>query len=233
MRTQKLAGLCWLVAAGLIPAQVLVASRWPQPYSWRSHLISDLGATMCGTADAGQRVERYVCSPLHVLANAATVANGLTLTLGAVLLWRFWPHRRSGRTGSVLLAMGGLCVVGVGLTPWDLWPDLHYAFALVQAPLQWAGMALLVRATWHPSLPRLLPVATAAGLVVSVSGFVLFLNALGGGALLHLGLGLTERLAFDTLTFWGAVIGSVLLVSDYRPLHPVHAGTSTVAVPAS
>lgn len=50
---------------------------------------------------------------------------------------------------------------------------------------------------------------------------------------LHLGLGLTERLAFDTLTFWGAVIGSVLLVSDYRPLHPVHAGTSTVAVPAS
>ena len=129
--------------------------------------------------------------------------------------------------------MGGLCVVGVGLTPWDLRPDLHYAFALVQAPLQWAGMALLVRATWHPSLPRLLPVATALGLVVSVSGFVLFLNALGGGAWLHLGLGLTERLAFDTLTLWGAVVGSVLLVTDYRPRHQVHAGASTVAVPAS
>ncbi len=150
-------GWCWVAAAVLLPVQVLVAARWPHPYSWGSHLISDLGATMCGIADAGARVERYVCSPWHVLANAATVLNGLTLALGAVLLWSVWPRRRSGRAGSVLLAAGGLCVVGVGLTPWDRHPDLHNSFALVQAPLQWVGMILLIRATWHTTLPRVVP----------------------------------------------------------------------------
>lgn len=217
MSKQQAAGWCWLLAAVLIPAQILVAVRWPHPYSWRSHLISDLGATMCGIADAEARVERYVCSPWHVLANAATVANGLTLALGAVLLWSVWPRRRSGRAGSVLLAAGGLCVVGVGLTPWDLHPDLHHLFALVQAPLQWVAMVLLVRATWGSALPRVVPVVTAVGVVVSVAGFALFINAVGGGASLTLGLGFTERLAFDTLTLWSATVGAALLVTAQRP----------------
>lgn len=217
MSKQQVAGWCWVLAAVLVPVQILVAAQWPQPYSWRSHLISDLGATMCGTADAGHRTERYVCSPWHVLANAATVANGLTLTLGAVLLWSVWPRRRSGRAGSVLLALGGMCVVGVGLTPWDRQPDLHNLLALVQAPLQWVGMALLVRATWNTALSRVVPVATAVGLLVSVAGFALFLDAVGGGASQDLGLGLTERLAFDTLTLWSATLGLAWLVSDHQP----------------
>jgi hypothetical membrane protein len=217
MSKQNVAGWCWVLAAVLIPVQVLVAARWPSPYSWGSHLISDLGATMCGIADAGARVERYVCSPWHLLANAATVANGLMLSLGAVLLWSVWPRRRSGRAGSALLAVGGLCVVGVGLTPWDLQPDLHNLLALVQAPLQWVGMILLIRATWHTTLPRAVPVVTAVGVVVSVTGFVLFLDAVGGGPSLALGLGLTERLAFDTLTLWSAAVGVALLVSAQRP----------------
>ncbi|PKZ37028.1 DUF998 domain-containing protein [Kocuria rhizophila] len=217
MNKQQVGGWCWVLAVVLIPVQVLVAIRWPHPYSWRSHLISDLGARMCGIADAGARVERYVCSPWHALANAATVLNGLTLALGAVLLWSVWPRRRSGRAGSVLLAAGGLCVVGVGLTPWDLHPDLHNSFALVQAPLQWAGMVLLVRATWGTTLPRVVPVVTAVGVVVSVAGFALFLDALGGGTSLALGLGITERLAFDTLTLWSAVVGAALLASGKRP----------------
>ncbi|KLU09541.1 DUF998 domain-containing protein [Kocuria sp. SM24M-10] len=216
MSKQQVAGWCWVLAAILLPAQILVAARWPQPYSWRSHLISDLGATMCGIADAGERVERYVCSPWHVLANAATVVNGLTLSLGAVLLWSVWPRRRIGQAGSVLLAVGGLCVVGVGLTPWDLQPDLHNLFALIQAPLQWVGMVLLVRATWSTTLPRVAPVVTAVGVVVSMAGFALFLDAVAGGSSLALGLGLTERLAFDTLTLWSATVGAVLLVSGHR-----------------
>lgn len=216
MIKQQAAGWCWILAAALIPVQILVAARWPHPYSWRSHLISDLGATMCGIADTGTRVERYVCSPWHVLANAATVANGLTLALGAVLLWSSWPRRRSGRAASALLAAGGVCVVGVGLAPWDLAPDLHNLLALIQAPLQWVGMVLLVRATWNTALPRAVPVLTAVGVVVSVAGFALFLDALSGGVSLALGLGLTERLAFDTLTLWSATVGAALLLSTQR-----------------
>lgn len=217
MSKQQVGGLCWALAAVLIPVQVLVAARWPHPYSWGSHLISDLGATMCGIADVGARVERYVCSPWHVLANAATVVNGLTLALGAVLLWSVWPRRRSGRVASALLAAGGVCVVGVGLTPWDLYPDLHNSFALAQAPLQWVGMVLLVRTTWHTTLPRVVPAVTAVGVVVSVAGFALFFDAVSGGTSLALGLGVTERLAFDTLTVWSAVVGAILLASAQRP----------------
>lgn len=153
----------------------------------------------------------------HVLASATTVANGLTL--GAVLLWSVWPRRRNGRAGSVLLAVGGICVMGVGLRTWVLQPDLHSLLALVQALLQWVAMTLLARATWSTTLPRLVPVVTALGVFVSVAGFVLFLDAVGGGASMDLDLGvsLTERLAFDSLTLWSAVVGVVLLVSDHRP----------------
>lgn len=200
----------------MLPAQLLVAAQWPRPYRWGSNLISDLGSTMCGIADAGARVERYVCSPWFVLANAATIVSGLLLALGALLLWSFWPRRRSGRAASVFLMLGGLGVVGVGLVPWDTDPELHNLLALVQAPLQWVGMAFLACATWNTSVPRLVPRVTVAAGIVSVVGFALFLGVVAGEAPLGLGLGVSERIAFDTLTIWSVIVGASLLVASYR-----------------
>lgn len=216
MTRVRVAAWCWILTLLMIPAQVMVSRSWPRPYSWSSHLISDLGATMCGIADRGARVERFVCSPAHMLANTATVLSGLLLVAGAVLLWRFWPRPRAGQAASVLLALGGVGVVGVGLVPWNQDPDLHNLFALLQAPLQWGGMLLMARATWVPAVPRILPAVTLGAVFVSIVGFVLFLGAVSGGPPLRIGLGTAERIAFDTLTLWGAAAGVMLLVVARR-----------------
>jgi hypothetical membrane protein len=216
MSNKELAGWAWVLGIVLIPAQVVVALQWPELYSWRSNLISDLGSTMCGVADEASRVERYVCSPWYVLANAATIVNGLLLAIGAALLWFSWPRPAAGRTASALLILAGLMVVGVGLVPWDANADLHNLFALVQAPLQWVAMGLIVIVTWRSEFPRIVPWATLAGLVLSVAGFVLFIDAVGGGASADIGLGAVERLAFDTLVVWSAVVGLALIVRERR-----------------
>lgn len=180
------------------------------------NLISDLGATMCGIADEGSRVERYVCSPGHVWANAATALNGLLLVAGAVALWAVFP-RKVARAGLVLLMLGGALVVGVGLTPWNLQPDLHNLFALVQAPVQWVGMILLAVGMPRLIVGRGLPVITVVAVALSVVGFALFVLAVGGDPwAVAIGAGFTERLAFDTLTLWGGLVGIVLLARAPR-----------------
>ena len=205
----------WILGLLILPAQIISAAAWPERYSWSSNFISDLGVTTCGAFDVGTRVERYICSPAHLLANGSTVANGVFLTAGAILLWSAWPRPRSGRVAMVFLAAGGLLVIAVGLLPWDLQPAAHDVTALAQAGAQWIGMIILVLAL-RGTASRWASALTAVSVLVSVLGFVLFIDAIGGGPSLALGLGLTERIAFDTLTLWGAAMGLGLLVTSVR-----------------
>ena len=199
-----------MASALLLPVQVVVAWRWPAGYSVADNAISDLGVTTCGLfADGGQ--PREVCSPWHYLFNAGLIASGLLVALGAVLLHGRWPSR-SGRAAMILMALAGLCVVMVGLAPWDTHPQLHDAAALGQAALQWVAMVLFAIGV-GPGAFRRLTVATVA---VPVVGFVAFLSALDGAALPGLPFGVAERLSFDTLTLWVAVVGVVVLVGG-RP----------------
>ncbi|WP_434995217.1 DUF998 domain-containing protein [Arthrobacter sp. Ld5] len=203
----------WVLCLLTFPAQILAAALWPRPYSWSANLISDLGVTSCGISDAGTRVERYICSPAHLLANGATVANGLLLAAGAVFLWSVWPRRRTGRAAMFFLLVGGLLVAVVGILPWDVQPEGHDAAALAQAAAQWAGMLLLATVLRGSTAPRRASILTWTCLVASIAGFVLFIDAISGGPSLVLGLGITERLAFDTLTLWGAALGLILLTT--------------------
>lgn len=201
----------WALALLTFPAQILSAAQWPRTYSWTSNLISDLGVTSCATFDAGRRVERYICSPAHVLANGATVANGMLLAVGAVLLWSAWPRVRTGRIAMAVLTLGGILVMAVGLLPWDTHPAAHDAAALSQAVVQWIGMIVLAVALRGSTRARWVSGLTVVTVVVSMIGFVLFADGISGGPSLALGLGVTERIAFDTLTLWGVALGLVLL----------------------
>lgn len=219
MTRLRLGATLWVLCLLTFPAQVLAAAQWPSPYSWSSNLISDLGVTACGTYDAGTRVERYICSPAHLLANGATVANGILLAVGAILLCSAWPRRRTGRAAMVFLVVGGLLVAAVGLLPWDLQPEGHDVAALAQAAVQWIGMLILANALKGGAAARWASALTLASLTLSIAGFVLFIDAIGGGPSISLGLGITERLAFDTLTIWGAALGLILLLTTLSKNH--------------
>ena len=218
----------WILCLLAFPMQFIAAAKWPQPYSWRSNLISDLGVLGCGVFDAGTQVERYVCSPAHALANGATIANGLLLAIGAVLLWNAWPNRRSGHTAMVLFFLGGILVGFVGALPWDQYPDAHNSAAFLQAVVQWAGMFCLLGAVRGVPPARGAAALTLFCLVVSVIGFGLFILALGTGSTQLLGPGISERMAFDVLTLWGAGMGLILL---HSPPHVTADGDTLPEVP--
>ncbi len=202
-----------MASAALIPVQLLVALRWPQGYSVTDNAMSDLGVTKCGQfSEQGQQV-RDVCSPWHPLFNAAIVVSGVLIVIGAVLLHDWWDSR-SGRTGMILMALGGLLVSIVGLAPWDRNPEVHDGAALGQAVAQWLAMGLLAVADGRGRFRRL----TIVALVVSTVGFAAFLAALEGSEVPWLGFGGAERLSFDTLSVWTLLVGATLL-RGRRPRH--------------
>lgn len=211
MTKTRWGALCWVLCAVTIVPQILAALQWPQAYSWSANLISDLGVTACGTYNVGTDVERAICSPWHLAANASTVANGLLTGAGAVLLFSVWPKLRQGQWAMALLVIGGVLVALVGLLPWDLYPAAHEVVALVQPFFQWAGMILLLLAVRGSARFSGIAVVSLAGVAVSVAGFALFLSGVAGGPTLGLGLGAAERLAFDTLTLWSLAAGLLLL----------------------
>ncbi|WP_422391902.1 DUF998 domain-containing protein [Arthrobacter sp. N1] len=219
MTRTRLGATLWILCLLTFPAQAFAAAQWPNQYSWSSNFISDLGVTECGIYDAGTRVERYICSPAHLLANGATVANGILLTVGAILFWSIWPRRRTGQAAMAFLALGGLLVAAVGLLPWDLQPAAHDNAALAQAVLQWVGMLVLAAALKGSTAARWARVLTLASVGLSLAGFVLFIDAISGRPSIPLGLGTTERFAFDTLTIWGAALGLILLTTRHSKHH--------------
>ncbi|MBX0301226.1 DUF998 domain-containing protein [Cryobacterium sp. 1639] len=219
----------WLWIAGLVtvPAQVIAAAQWPQRYSWASNLISDLGVTSCDTFDVGTRVERYICSPAHLLVNGSFVVVGVTLLIGSLLLWSAWPRLRTGRVAMAFLAVGGVFVILVGVFPWDTHPEAHDVVALAQAVTQWVGMILLAVASRGSTAARWISALTIVSLIVSVLGFLLFVDAIGGGPTQALGRGLVERVAFDTLTLWSAAVGLILLMTPARNLARAYSSVGT------
>lgn len=211
VKINVLGAVLWTAGILAFVPQVLSALHWPVSYSYRHNLISDLGVTRCGIFDEGTRVERFICSPWHEVANLGTIANGVILAVGALLLWNAWPKRTIGRVAMFLFTVGGVLIIAVGVFPWDTHPELHNLTAITQGLFQWVGMALLLISIRKAKDLRVLWWLTLVSLAVSLAGFALFLNAVGGGFAASLGLGLTERIAFDTLTIWGAAAGFLLL----------------------
>lgn len=113
----------------------------------------------------------------------------------------------------VFLVLGGLLVVVAGLLPWDVQPEGHDVAALAQAAVQWMGMLVLTFALRGSTAARWASALTLTSITLSIAGFVLFIDAIGGGPSISLGLGITERVAFDTLTIWGAALGLILLMT--------------------
>lgn len=206
MNRYRTGALAWMASTVIFPVQLLVALRWPQGYSLRDNAISDLGVTGCGLFSEQGQLVRNVCSPWHPLFNLGLVGSGVLIVLGAVLLQGWWDTR-SGRAGTLLMVLVGILISVVGLAPWDAFPELHDGVALGQAVAQWLAMVLLAVSAGPGRFRRL----TLVVVVVSIVGFTAFLAALDGPEVPWLGLGGTERVSFDTLSLWTALVGVALL----------------------
>jgi hypothetical membrane protein len=94
--------ILWISSIQFFLVQVVVASAWKPPYSWRLNAISDLGAIGCGPFD-----DRYVCSPFHGLMNISLILLGLTMAVGSALMYQAF---HTSRVGFSLMALAGVCV---------------------------------------------------------------------------------------------------------------------------
>ncbi|MFE3194252.1 DUF998 domain-containing protein [Nocardia sp. NPDC059240] len=206
-RRQWLTSVCWLLTLLYFPVSLVVARAWPSGYRLSDNYISDLGITRCGEYTDRDGLSRSVCSPDHLAQNVMFVLTGLLMVAGA-LGWAWWWRGRAFRIGCVLLAVAGLGIAGIGLAPWDIRPQAHDTIAVVQWLVQLIGMVLITPETARRR--RVLAAGTAGSVALSVIGGV-FLFAKGH---FGLGAGVSERIAFDSLTLWGGLVGFLLLSSS-------------------
>jgi len=130
--------------------QLFAARQWRPPYNLSRDTISDLGNTACGTWNA-----RYVCSPFHSLMNASFVALGITMTLGSVLVSRYFANGRASKAGFAAMAISGLGVIMVGFFPENSVPLLHGIGAAIPFVLGNASLIILALSLKMPAPLRL------------------------------------------------------------------------------
>jgi hypothetical membrane protein len=206
LRTRAGAILLVLGTVQFFVAHAVAQSAWPTPYSWTDDYISDLGAVTCGTAPDA------VCSPLHAVANAAFVLQGVLLICGTALTGAAWTASRGRRVWRGLLVAAGASWIVVGLVPSDVDGTVHAAAALPgflasNAALLVAGAS---RSTRHRPVCR--RAATGLGVAGVVGLVVLGLASRWPGT--PVGIGAAERLVVFPHQVWALVVGAALLLPE-------------------
>lgn len=199
-RREVVGGFLWLSVVQYFVMMVVVQAAWTTPYSIVRHAISDLGAVNCTVFEG-----RDVCSPWHVASNISWTLTGLSIFLGAVLLWRPLARDAVGRLGLVILMVAGVGEFLVGLNPQDT-SALHIPAALVailggQAAIMFLGVSLARRSTWR-GLGLLGVALSLTGLTSSTVLLIVGLNEF---------FGLLERIAAYPILIWIVLAGTSVL----------------------
>lgn len=210
----QLGAAAWVLTVVFYAGQAAAQVAMRSPYSLRTSYISDLGRTTCGPVDVGS-YHAVICSPLHGVMNAAFVAVGLLMALGAIGTRRAWPQRRTATWGLALVAIGGLGQLLVGLVPEDANLGLHSAAALLGIPVPAIGLLLLGSAVWRSG--RWVALLSLLCGAVGLLGFLVFVLVPSSA----LGAGLTERVAVYPTTLWTTTVGAYLLWCARSPRVPV------------
>lgn len=183
-------------------AQVLVAWVFRPHYSFIDNVISDLGNTGCPPPNSD------ICSPLHVVMNVSIIALGVTMIVGAVLVFSEFSfsddarERRAAWAGFVSLALGGAGAVLVGAVPENVnTAQLHtVGTAMVigfgQLAILILGLALRQIDDW---LREFMLVTSLLVLLVGIS--------IAGKHQFGLGAGGAERLAQYPESVWLILFG--------------------------
>jgi hypothetical membrane protein len=207
------AAFVWLIGAvQFIVAMAVVQLRWTTPYSLSKNVISDLGNTGCGAWP--NATSPYVCSPWHVVFDASIIALGLLTILGVLLIRSAFPDRTSRSIGLGLLALTGIGLIGVGLSPENVNLHVHsisalLAFAAGNVALIVLGFAMFRDTRWdgYRSYTLFSGLIGAIALILFVAKFYA-----------DLGMGGMERLIVAPVLLWTMVVSIHLLrVAAYAP----------------
>ncbi len=192
-------------------AQVLVAWVFRPHYSFVSNVISDLGNTACPPPHSD------ICSPRHVVMNASIIALGVTMIVGAVLIFSEFSfsddrrERRAAWAGFGCLALGGVGAVLVGAVPENVnTGHLHtvgtaMAIGFGQLAILILGLALRQVDDW------LREFMLVTSLIVLLAGI-----SIAGKHQFGLGAGTAERLAQYPESVWLILFGFYISRDHYR-----------------
>jgi hypothetical membrane protein len=204
----KLGPVLYATSIQYFAIQLFVALKWTPPYSLSRDTISDLGNTACGTWNG-----RYVCSPLHSLMNVSFVVLGITMTLGSVLISRYFANGRASEAGFAAMAISGLGVIMVGFFPENSVPTLHGLGAAIPFAL---GNASLIILALSFKMPAVLRVYSFLSGVMALLGLVAYASS----HYLGLGEGGMERVVAYPQTVCLVVIGFYLAARYSAPQRP-------------
>jgi hypothetical membrane protein len=206
----KLGPILYVTSIQYFAVQLFVALKWRQPYNLSRDTISDLGNTDCGTWNG-----HYVCSPFHNLMNASLVVLGITMTLGSVLVSRYFENGRASKAGFAAVAISGLSVIIAGFFPENSVPALHGLGAALAFVLGNASLIILALSLKIPAPLRL---------YFFLSGMMALLGLVAYASSHDLGLGEggIERVVAYPQTVCLIVIGSYLAARNSARQGPAH-----------
>lgn len=191
----------WILSVQYFIVQLMVAAAWPVAYDWRNNYISDLGNTECGIYQG-----LYVCSPLHMVMNASFVLFGISMALGAVLIYEQFIRTRLSLVGFILMVLAGTGTVLVGLFPENNPNGLHTFGAVLGLGIGNVSIVVLGMALngMHP----IFRTYTILSGIVSLTAFVLFIADIYFG----LGRGGMERVVSYPFTVWMIAFGAYMTI---------------------
>lgn len=188
--------LVYILSVEFFVVQLVAASAWKLPYSWRLNTISDLGRAACGLQDG-----YYICSPLHAWMNLSLIIIGAIMAGGSLLIYQEFRESRATFIGFTLMAIAGFGTVIAGVFTEDINPQLHVIGASM--PFVLGNASLLVLGIALRKAPRLLRIYTFLSGLIALAALLLFvLNQYGG-----LGKGGLERVVAYPQIIWLITFG--------------------------
>ncbi|MBF6328455.1 DUF998 domain-containing protein [Nocardia transvalensis] len=196
-----IAGIAWTLVFAYLVIEIVTAIAWKTDYSFRHDTISDLGITACTP---------NMCSPLHLLMNAAFVALGLLTIIGAIGFRDYIPHGRRQWSIVALAVVIGASTAATGVFPSNDGIIIH-GLAVMPAFVS-RHIVLILLAIWLWKQRRLAAIWSALCASTGLTGTVLLT--------IGLQVGISERLVFYPLPTWMAVTGAVIVLTPLRNALP-------------
>ncbi|HEY5442538.1 MAG TPA: DUF998 domain-containing protein [Candidatus Saccharimonadales bacterium] len=199
----------WILTIQYLIAQLVVAQAWTMPYSLSQNTISDLGVTKCGVYPGHFANGQFVCSPLHGWMNASFLVLGLSMIIGAVLIYQKFHKSLGATVGFSFMALGGFGTLLVGLFPENTASGLHIFGAVLPFFVGNIGMVVLGSTL---AVPRGLRIYTILSGVISLVALMLLLTM----HYLGIGIGGIERVTSYPQTIWFIVFGIYMVRNRAR-----------------